>query len=275
MIDLAECVRLACLWEARARKAGNVHPEAAFPDLTFADFQMSADAIAPVFEEHRANPIGITVLEAIRATRRVVSTNTNLGIVLLLAPLSKVVPPITRAKVDTVLQGTTIDDARHVYEAIRLANPGGLGKVENQDVATEPTLNLCDAMALAADRDLIARQYANGFREVLHRGLPALMEGLRFFNTVERAILYTQVELLSHLPDSLIVRKYGVSIADEVSRRASDIDLMAENGFDQYARFDRFLRSYRLNPGATADLIAACLFTALRERRLTSQTPFE
>src|SRR5258708_15621565 len=89
MSEIPRCVRTACLWEATARKAGNVHPTAEFADLKYADFVRSGEAIAPVLDELREQPIGITVLEAIRATRRAVSTNTNLGIVLLLTPLSK------------------------------------------------------------------------------------------------------------------------------------------------------------------------------------------
>ena len=105
------------------------------------------------------------MLGAIEATRRVVSTNTNLGIVLLLAPLAAVADCVDLAEgVEAVLAATTVDDARHVYHAIRLAQPGGLGEVSDQDIAREPTISLRDVMGLAADRDLIARQYANGFQ---------------------------------------------------------------------------------------------------------------
>src|SRR5688572_21198196 len=90
MSEIERCVRTACLWEATARKAGNVHPFAEFDDLKYADFVRSGEAIAPVLDAYHEQPLGITILEAIRATRAVVNTNTNLGIVLLLAPLSKV-----------------------------------------------------------------------------------------------------------------------------------------------------------------------------------------
>ena len=117
------------------------------------------------------------MLAAIEATRRVVSTNTNLGIVLLLAPLAAVPESVDLAEgVEDVLAATTVDDARHVYRAIRLAQPGGLGEVPDQDIAREPTITLRAVMGLAAERDLIARQYANGFREVLGEALPALRE---------------------------------------------------------------------------------------------------
>ena len=62
-----------------------------------------------------------------------------------------------------VLDATTVDDAREVYAAIRLANPGGLGRASEQDVAREPTQTLRDVMRLAADRDGVAREYDTGF----------------------------------------------------------------------------------------------------------------
>ena len=109
-----------------------------------------------------------------------VSTNTNLGIVLLLAPLAAVPGTVDLADgIEEVLATTTIDDARLVYRAIRLAEAGGLGEVADQDIASEPTITLRAVMGLAADRDLIARQYANGFREVLGEALPILRDFLR------------------------------------------------------------------------------------------------
>ncbi len=62
-------------------------------------------------------------------------------------------------------------------------------------------------MALAADRDLVARQYANCFREVLDDGVPVLLDGMLHFGSIEAAILHLQIHLLSAYPDTLIVRK--------------------------------------------------------------------
>ncbi|MCE9533540.1 MAG: triphosphoribosyl-dephospho-CoA synthase [Planctomycetes bacterium] len=277
MNDLAADVRTACVWEVSARKAGNVHPEASFDDLTHDDFIRSADAIAPVLAKHRPDSLGITILEAIRATRSVVRTNTNLGIVLLLVPLSKCTSSNWRENIQRVLNASTIEDAKHVYEAIRLAVPGGLGKVENQDVREAPTQTLRDVMALAADRDLIACQYSNGFSEVLDEAYSALLQGWERFQCVEAAIQHAQVHLLARFPDSLIVRKRGMAEAEEVIRRAKEIDLSAAEGRQRYAELDRWLRGvgHARNPGTTADLITACLFVALREHRMDLSMPFQ
>lgn len=276
MTDVATAARTACVWEATARKAGNVHPLARFADLMYDDFVRSAGAIAPVLQRMVDRRLGLTVLEAIRATRDVVSTNTNLGIVLLLAPLSKCRPDDIQEQVRSILGATTVEDAKHVYEAIRLAVPGGLGKVEDQDVTAEPTLTLREVMALAADRDLVARQYATAFDEVLHEGVPALIEGWERFGRVEAAILACQLRWLTRFADSLVVRKLGRAAADEVKYRAAGIDLAMPEGRRRYDEFDAWLRAdgHARNPGTTADLVTACLFVALRGGRMTTDMPF-
>src|SRR5262245_59868106 len=161
-LSIAECVQLACVLEATARKPGNVTRYQDFADMTYLDFVISAAAIAPVLEQTARLGVGRTVLEGVKATRRMVRPNTNLGILLLLAPLAAA----NDRPIDQVLTALTIDDSRAVFEAIRLVNPGGLGEAAEQDVRGEPTVPLRQAMALAADRDLVARQYANDFREV-------------------------------------------------------------------------------------------------------------
>lgn len=276
MNDVERCALTACLWEVSARKAGNVHRFADFDDLTYLDFVLSAAALAPVLQADLDKPLGVTILDAIRATREVVRTNTNLGMALLLAPLSKCEPGQWRSQLEGRLAAATIDDAKNAFNAIRLANPGGLGKVDNQDVANEPTQTLRNVMALAADRDLVARQYANGFHDVLEHGIPALLDGWRRFGSIEAAILHLQVQFLSAYPDSLIVRKLGLAEAEQVRSRAQQIDLSSADGRRRFVEFDRWLREdgHARNPGTTADLVAACLFVALRAGQLNPRARF-
>lgn len=261
--------QLACLWEATARKPGNVHRYADFDDLEYLDFLQSAAAMAPTLADAPSRGLGATILAAVRATRRVVATNTNLGIVLLLAPLAAVADDtITRAAVEEVLVRTTVEDTRLAYEAIRLAAPGGLGRAPSQDVRDEPTLPLREVMALAAERDLVARQYANGFVEVLTEGVPALEQGLARCGCLEGAIVFCQLTLLSRHPDSLIARKRGLVVAAEASRRAAEAlaVLGTPEGARALAELDAWLRGdgHARNPGTTADLVTASLFAALR-----------
>src|SRR4051794_36532710 len=110
--------QVACTWEVLARKAGNVCPGREYADLTVNDFLLSAAAIAPVMDRAPHQPIGRTILDAITATRRVVATNTNLGMVLLLAPLASVpLDQPLRAGVAERLAKLTVEDSVHVYEA--------------------------------------------------------------------------------------------------------------------------------------------------------------
>ena len=148
------------------------------------------------------------------------STNTNLGILLLLAPLTKAAAGADlRAGLPRVLDDLDVEDARLVYEAIRLANPGGLGRAPEQDVRDEPTQTLREVMALAADRDGIARQYANGFRDVFDDGAPAVLEGIAQTGSMEGAIVYAHLHLMARHPDTLIARKRGPAEAAESARR--------------------------------------------------------
>jgi triphosphoribosyl-dephospho-CoA synthase len=266
--------------EATARKPGNVHRGADFEDTHFHEYLLSAAAIAEPLNRVHPFGVGCTIREAVDATRRVVTRNTNLGMILLLAPLAAV--PDTQALADgiaAVLAATTIEDARQVYQAIRLAQPGGLGKVADQDVAGEPTVTLLEVMRLAADRDMVARQYDNNFHEVFHDALPVLRAFLQAGQALETAIVAAYLTVLAQHPDTLIARKRGAEEAREVSRRAADVLASGwperPEGRAYCGEFDAWLREdgHARNPGATADLIAAALFAALRDGTISLPRP--
>jgi triphosphoribosyl-dephospho-CoA synthase len=262
--------QVACIWEATARKPGNVHRFRDFRDTSYVDFLVSAAALAPALDRAQGRPVGETVIDTVRATRSMVGTNTNLGIALLLAPLAAVPEHRDlRSGVIDVLEQLDLEDARLVYEAIRLASPAGLGQVPEQDLSQEPTVGLQQAMALAADRDLVARQYVNGFHEVLYDGVQALERGLG--SSLEQAIVLCHLEFMGKHPDSLIARKCGLAEAEESARRARHVlDLgwpHTDASQTAIADLDSWLRAEgnSRNPGTTADLVAASLFAVLRE----------
>jgi triphosphoribosyl-dephospho-CoA synthase len=198
--------------------------------------------------------------------------NTNLGIVLLLTPLASVpmAHPLRRG-VQAVLDDLDIADAREVYAAIRLAHPSALGRVAEQDVQDEPTKTLRQVMALAADRDLVARQYYNGFVEVFDVGVPALQQGIQETACLEDAILHCHLRVMARFPDSLIARKRGAEEASEATRLAGVVFERGwpkgDDGAKALAELDVWLRAegHARNPGTTADLVTASLFVALRE----------
>lgn len=270
---IAEFVQTACIWEACARKVGNVHRHRDFETTSLTDFLISAAAIAPAFGTERT--VGQIVWKAVEATRAATGQNTNLGIILALAPLAlcRADRPI-KEDIGRVLSELTVEDAKDVYRAIRLANPGGLGHVTEQDVSDEPTVTLLDAMKLAAERDRIALLYATNYSEVLDFGLVHFQHSMRH-GSVERAVIATHLQFMDANPDTLIVRKVGKLRARDVQHRTNDVlaagGLETAEGRTMGRKLDAHLRSdgNRLNPGTTADLIAAVLFVALRERIVT------
>jgi triphosphoribosyl-dephospho-CoA synthase len=271
----------ACIWEATARKPGNVHRARDFDDLTYVDLLVSAGAIAPVLDRAPNMRVGETVLQGVRVTRRAVATNSNLGILLLLAPLCAGRPDedLTTA-LPRVLNGLDLSDSIAVYDAIRLARPGGLGEVPDQDIRHEPTRPLREIMALAQEHDLIARQYVNGFEQVLHEGVPAFRRGLEQHGNLETAIIATHLNLLARHADSLILRKRGPADVHEASARAAAV-LSAgwptsAQGRAALTELDGWLRAdgHARNPGTTADLVAASLFAALREGIISLPSPY-
>jgi triphosphoribosyl-dephospho-CoA synthase len=284
-VAIAVRAQFACVLEASAPKPGNVSPGHPFADVRFEDFIASAEAIARPLEGAGRRPLGETILLAVRATAERTRANTNLGIVLLLAPLARAAvrlldAPVVvadrdarltslRVEVGRVLAETTVDDTTSVYRAIRLANPGGLGSADDQDVANEPTVALLEAMRLAAGRDGVAREYATTYETTFGTGVPALLRARADGIAVSDAIVETYLTLLAAAPDTHIVRRGGDDLAQRVSRRAAEClaagGVRSESGREQIAAMDASLRDPRnlANPGTSADLTAATLFAAL------------
>lgn len=273
-LSIGQCATLACLLEASIPKPGNVHRGADFDDLTLYDFAAAAVAVGPVMEQARtASGVGRTVLDAVTATHRIAASNVNLGIVLLLAPLARVDrrTPL-RPGVAAVLRSLTPDDSRGVYEAIRLARPGGLGTAAEADVAGPAPDDLRQAMQQAADRDLVARQYVDDFAEVFDLAVPEIVAWLDRGVRLGDAVIRAHVRLMHERPDSLIARKCGVAAAAEAAAYAGRVLAAGAPGDENYAEaladLDFWLRSdgNRRNPGTTADLVAAALFVVLRDK---------
>ncbi len=272
---MAAAAQLACLLEASAPKPGNVSPFASFRDTTYEDFLASAAAIGPALAAAGERSLGATIRTAIEATARWAPANTNLGLVLLLAPLARAAlrpgdQPL-RAQLAATLADTTVADARDAYVAIRSVAPGGLGRASDQDVAGTPTATLRDAMALARDRDAIAREYASDFETTFEIGAPGLRRALSDGLVWREAVVEVYLALLATSPDTHIARKLGTDAAVTVQRRARAVltagGVRTMAGRDATAALDRELRdeANTLNPGATADLTGAAIYVVLLE----------
>ena len=272
--EIAAAAQLACLLEVSAPKPGNVSPEHHFHDTRYEDFLASAVAIGPALAAAGTRPLGATIRAAVEATARWTRANTNLGIVLLLAPLARAATRDggdLRSGVGAVLDETTVADAADAYAAILRAQPGGLGAAGTQDVRAGPTVSLRDAMALAADRDTIAREYTTRFSVTFEGGAPALANARRRGLTWSEATVECFLALLAAVPDTHVARKLGRAEAERLSARAKEIVSAAGAGrtVDRaaLATFDAELRDPRntRNPGTTADLTCAALFVVILE----------
>jgi triphosphoribosyl-dephospho-CoA synthase len=270
--DVSAMVSIACLLEAGAPKPGNVSPGRPFKDMKYEDFAASALAIAPVLGQATQRPLGETIRDAIRATRRWTPANTNLGIVLLLSPLARALLSGTaplRVQLEEVLAETTVADATAAYAGIREAAAGGLGSVQGQDLAETPTISLVEAMKLAADRDSVASEYATTFAITFETGLPALRDARGLGLPWREAVVETYLTILAAHPDTLIARKLGREAAEDVSYRAAAIQRLggvrSDAGRTALEQFDVELRDphNRRNPGTTADLTCSAIFVAL------------
>ncbi|MES2579380.1 MAG: triphosphoribosyl-dephospho-CoA synthase [Pseudomonadota bacterium] len=270
--QLAQLFKTACIAELEALKPGNVHIFADGHGMTIHDFIKSAEAVSNVIAQADLS-LGQRILVSVEATQKAVACNTNLGIVLLCAPLIQAVLTPTQGnlqqRLQQVLQQTTISDAQYTFDAIALANPAGLGNVAQHDVHQQADCTLLQAMQTAADRDLVAMQYANGFNVIFNLGLPMLAEAdIENSTGMNSTWLTTKLylTLLSNFADSHIVRKHGVKIAADIQHQASQ-HLTMFNLSDnpklyqsKLLAWDNQLKQIQVNPGTSADLTVACLF---------------
>ncbi|HEY4065437.1 MAG TPA: triphosphoribosyl-dephospho-CoA synthase [Burkholderiaceae bacterium] len=273
----------ACELDVAVRKPGNVSRASGGHGMQAALFSASARAsVGPLIEPGAR--VGARIEGAVAATARAAGCNTNLGIVLLCAPVARAVelhpeaaePAALRAAVEAVLADLDVADARGAYRAIAQARPGGLGSAAAEDVRDTPSVDLRAAMALAADRDDIARQYRDGFADFFALDLAALAAALSgsaarhdgpapadLTDAVQRVYL----QFLAGRPDSHIVRKHGAALAHSVmsaakpwqARAAAGERVDADPGF---AAWDLELKKSGLNPGTSADFTVAALFIA-------------
>ena len=276
LADARSAFLRACRLDVDTAKPGNVSVGSAGHGMQAAQFIDSAHAATPALFA-RDVPVGARILDAVTRTREVAGCNTNLGIVLLVAPLAAALdardgmPQHSNGAahwqrgVERVLAGLTIDDAHAAYRAIALANPGGLGDAPEQSVHAQPSVDLRAAMSLAAARDSIARQYANGFVDIFGTGLDAVARSSRV--TARGITLDIFLTFLGTWPDSHIVRKQGVSVAQSVTRQTRERHAQWLLTNDEASSqtldvWDGELKAEGVNPGTSADLTVATLFVA-------------
>ena len=273
-LTIGQRVQKAIETECSAIKAGNVHPYASFRDLNHQHFVKAANAIGQTIDLNIGQSVGKLVLRTVQAMMDAVDTNTSLGTILLMAPLAVATNRISGRQSGTKTMQESVrktlatlepEDSRDIYQAIRIAKPGGLGESESMDIRQPAPANILDAMRIAAAWDDIALQYVSDFELVFE--ISRRIESKRSFGFTDlEAIRCVQIELLSERVDSLIARKQGQAFAKQVQAQAGEVIVSGPFGSTEYVaawhRFDDQLRDaeHRGNPGTIADLIAAALF---------------
>lgn len=267
----------ACELELQAFKPGNVSVYSDGHDMTVEDFRISAkvSAVAIVNPDYG---LGEKIFYAVKATQEAVNCNTNLGIILLCAPLITAAYQVTetlplRQALEQVLANTTVTDADWVFKAISLAAPGGLGESKQQDVKETATVTLRQAMELASQRDRIALQYVNGFKDIFDFAIFRYNEMQNCFFDKCWAAVAVYVGLLSHYPDSHIVRKYGDQhnrwVSEQMSKVGSALKTYAQPELmDLLYKVDKDFKAKNINPGTTADLTVATVLVIFLDELL-------
>lgn len=272
----------ACILDVNAIKPGNVGLHAPGHNMCARDFMLSAAACGKAICR-RGQSLGQRILNAVKATREAVSCNTNLGIILLCAPVIQALTEHVRGRylrdrIENVLEYADVIDTRDVFTAIRLAHPGGMGEVADADIRQTPKMGLKAVMDFARERDLIALQYVTGYRLVYEKIMPAFLELRTQYGYDCWAITGAYLTVLDSYSDSLIARKYGTAVSVETSKRfrpllkeLDDCDKRRES-FQSFEHslleLDGDLKRDGINPGTTADLVIASAFIASLERAL-------
>jgi len=295
---ISQCLELAVLLEASADKPGNISRASSFIDTRYEHFLASAVALSYPFEhaarvghlvlrrEIHASSVGLgqiikDCVTSINAWKR--GGNTLLGSVIMLSPIAVAAGMASaagssfqvsemREKIKLLVESTTPEDAVNVYEAIRMATPGGLGSSSKLDIydpmstnkILEESVSLYDIFKMAEKYDALCSEWVNNYPITFEVACPCLLERLEKKQDLNSAIVYAFLKVLAEYPDTLIARKASSEKARQVSAEAKEIlraDFETPKGKKRLREFDKELRksSNLLNPGTTADIIASAL----------------
>jgi len=302
--DIVRCASLASFLElAGWPKPGNVHRTKNFKNTRYEHFLAGIVAIQPNFKEfcNRTYKYSINIGEDFsfvrlgyffrEAAKEMLKWqkggNVLLGHILILAPLVAAAAICLKSKkikynnyilnIKKIINDSTVKDAQELYQAIKIVNPGGLGKVDKYDINDENSaiilkrdgITLKKIFELSKNIDLISSEYSTDFNIILNEGLPYYFEIFNQTNDINIATVNTYLKVLSEHPDTLVIRKSGIEAAIMISNRAKEIitmgGIMTEKGLKLTQELDDFLheKKGKMNPGTTADIVAGIIFCAL------------
>ena len=270
--QLAQAYKNACMGELQALKPGNVHAFSDGHGMTIQDFIQSADvSAAPI--ANAGYSVGERVFYAVEATQKAVGQNTNLGMLLLCAPILHAATNSQTGQslwqqLQQTLNQLSVDDAAWVAKAIVLANPGGLGESTQHDVHDAPSVSLLEMMRSAQDKDRIAWQYANAFQDVVDFGVNLYADAMLKWENAAWATTALYLGFLTKYADTHVLRKHGQQVANVLVQEAKEIEasfwatsnpkLMQKS----LLVWDASLKARKINPGTSADLTVATLLAS-------------
>lgn len=290
--EIAKLAQIASVLEVSGYpKPGNVHRNRDFDDMVFEDFLISGVVIGEAMEKAAISAltakqkddfsklsIGKYILEAVKETDKWIANNTNLGIMMMCIPIacSAAISNNFNELQDNIgllMDNTTVEDAVNLYDAISLADAGGMGDQEDFDVMSEKAKDelrannqtMLDVLEISAGWDRLANELSSKMPVCFDIGYPVFSEIKSAEGSINKATVLTFLNILSEIPDTLISRKYSDETAQKVSNEVKKL-LKSKNNdlffIEKLKEFDEYLFVNKYNPGTTADLTAASIFIA-------------
>jgi triphosphoribosyl-dephospho-CoA synthase len=272
---LKKQIKLCCYKEMDSIKPGNVHKYSEGHNMTTKDFYKSADIISKCLTKNNSH-FCKKIFESVVEIKKKIKQNTNLGIILLLAPITSIILEngiLSKKKLHQrlifLIKKQNIKNSMLFYKAIKIAKPGGLGQSNNYDVNNIPNVGLYNAMKYAEKKDLIAKQYVTGFKDIFKIGLPTYKKFKTKFKNDKWALTGVYLNFLNKLTDSHIKRKKGKKDAKKVRKDAKNYfkllkykenDISMSILTKKLLLFDKKLKSKGINPGTSADLTVTTFF---------------
>ena len=266
--NLQNAYLFACRKDIELIKPGNVNIKSPHSDTNAEDYlESSLLSSKELFKPDYS--LGERILNSIKITRSKIKTNTNLGIILLCAPIIHACIYFNnltmREGIKKTLSTSTVKDTQDLCMAINISAPGGLGTREIYDTASKPTVNILEIMNHSASYDRISYQYSHDYSDIFDFIIPRLVFLNKKHNSLDISLSLMFMEILAKIPDSHISRKFDDKIAKKTSNNASDLLKILDREYspdylaDRLNNLDYEYKKKGINPGTTADLLVASL----------------
>ena len=266
--DLKSAYLFSCKKDIELIKPGNVNLLSSHKDTNAQDYLDSAILSSKeLFNQNYS--LGKRILESVNVTRSKVNVNTNLGIILLCAPVIQSYIDFNnldlREGIKKTLSTTSIKDTHDLCAAINISSPGGLGNSDMYDTASYPNASIKQIMDYSQEYDRISYQYSHNFSDIFDFIIPKLEFLNQRYESLDISLSLLFIEILAKIPDSHISRKFGDKIAKKTSNNAHDLLKILDREYDPdylakaLNNLDYEYKKKGINPGTTADLLVASL----------------